>query len=174
MSDRQFLDELVPEALRQTREERRKRVARVIILTLLAFTMLGLAGGIYVNARADAVRQQTIDSVTNDIRQFCKDGVLDCEGHPGLPGARGQVGVGIVNVICNSRGQFELTMANDRIFTVGDCIAADGRRGPRGLRGHTGPAGHDGRKGKTGPRGPAGPKGLPGKVPTLPKQPDLP
>lgn len=164
---------LAAETLHDARQERRRRIVLVSTMVALAFGLIGLAIGTYVNAKADAVRQQTIDSVTRDIRQFCEDGVLDCEGHDGLPGPRGVVGTGITGVICNPSGRFQFTTSDGRVWAVGDCIAEQGPRGRAGRDGHDGQDGKKGPRGPSGPRGPQGDKGLPGKTPKLPVVPDL-
>lgn len=153
MTANEFLEDTASAALRQVRRQRRARMVLVTALVVLASLFAGMAVYVYVNARADQAQQATINQLRDDLKRFCEDGVLDCRGHQGLPGARGEVGTGFEDIDCVG-GKFVVTFTNGRIDRIGDCVAQNGKRGPRGPRGY---------HGARGSRGPRGPQGKPGR-----------
>lgn len=149
MTANDFLEGTASEILAEARRQRRARTILVVALVLLASLLAGMAVVVYVNARADQAQQATINQLREDLKRFCEDGVIDCRGHQGLPGPRGEVGTGISDIDC-IEGRFVITFTNGKVDRIGDCVARDGKRGPRGFHGARGPRGHQGKPGRNG------------------------
>lgn len=154
-------DAVVQDTLNQIRREKRRWAIVIIILIMLAASLLVVGAVTFMNSKADAARQESID----DLKSLCSEGIIDCRGYRGLPGPRGEVGGSVSSVDCTN-GRFVFGLSNDKTFTVGDCIA---ERGPRGFQGADGkdgargPRGERGFRGERGERGPRGERGQRGK-----------
>lgn len=148
------------------RKERKWRYIFVFAILALAIGLTGLAVSQIANAQQDEIRQQAID----DLKRLCSEGIIDCSGSDGLPGAKGEAGAGVTKIEC-LEGKFVFTLTNGRTYSVGDCIAEagpTGKQGPRGFTGEQGPRGFTGKQGppgRTGKQGPRGPAGNPGGGP---------
>jgi hypothetical protein len=152
-------DAIADDVLSRNRKERRRWAVMISALILLGVCLVAVSAVTFVNMKADQARQQSID----DLESLCESGKIDCRGVRGLPGPRGEVGGTLSNVTC-THGRFVLTLSNDKVFKVGDCIAERGPRGFHGKHGLRGPRGFQGHRGERGLRGPKGHRGAPGRV----------
>lgn len=143
------------------------RANAVLVIAFLALSTLTV-----IQFVQDERQSSHISSISEQLKELCESGRLDCTGTRGLPGPKGHVGTGIDSVRCDRRSQeFIVTFTSGKTARVGDCVAQDGAQGPRGQRGPRGPQGVTGRTGPRGPvgaqgpRGARGPKGKPGNGP---------
>lgn len=162
-SEMKAFDEKLPPVddllVAQKKERKAKRNFAIACLVLL-LSLIGLG----FNYAFDRAERLNSEAVADQLQQLCADGKIDCEGTRGLPGPKGQPGIGIVSQRCNFQTEkFEFTYTNGKVREIGDCVAVNGDRGPRGHAGPRGPRGFTGQKGDRGPRGKPGKRGRPGQ-----------
>lgn len=151
-----FDDRLPPvdDLLEAKKKEHKARRNFVIACIVLLLSLIGLG----LNYAFDRAERLNSEAVADQLQQLCADGKIDCEGTRGLPGPKGNPGIGIIGQRCDRvTGKYEWTYTNGRVREIGDCIAEDGARGPRGFTGPQGP------RGFTGPPGQRGQRGKPGR-----------
>lgn len=151
----------VDDLLEAKRKERRARIRVWLSVLVVLLVLLVLAWFQYDNYRKDEIERLASEQVDAQLTELCETGKIDCEGTRGLPGPKGNPGIGILKQRCNpDTERWEFTYTSGRVRSMGDCIATDGARGPRG---HVGPRGPSGPPGQRGLRGPRGKRGAHGK-----------